>query len=109
MKRPLDGKPKFDPVLAASYIGKYVLIGITYVDADGKPLEQEQMHGIITAATEAGITVELKGGEGGKVWNMPPDHRAISPAKPGTYTLRDTGEEIEDPDLLATWTINRQH
>jgi hypothetical protein len=41
----------------------------------------------------------------GESWCIPPDLRAISEAAPGTYRLRDTGERIEDPDLLTTWTI----
>jgi len=36
---------------------------------------------------------------------MPPLLQAISDAKPGTYTLSGTGEDIENPDLLATWQV----
>jgi hypothetical protein len=36
---------------------------------------------------------------------MPPDLTAMSAASPGIYTLRGTLEEVEDPDLVATWSV----
>ena len=36
---------------------------------------------------------------------MPPMLSAIRPAEPGTYQLQMSGEEVEDPDLLASWTM----
>ena len=40
---PLD----LDERLAASFIGKRVLVSITYIDADEEPIEQRQFHGHI--------------------------------------------------------------
>ncbi len=39
----------------AFYIGKHLLVGLTYVDAEGQVVEQTQLHGIITQITEEGI------------------------------------------------------
>lgn len=99
------GYPPFDEKLATSYVGKYILIGLTYLDHEGKELRRQQMHGVITSATAKGIAIALRGAYDGQSWNMPPDLRAIRPAKAGTYKLHMTGEEIQDPDLLSTWTI----
>lgn len=40
---------------------------------------------------------------------MPADNYDASnfTADPGTYTLHMSGEKIENPDLLATWTITQ--
>ncbi len=40
-----DGRPLFDPKLAAVLIGKHVLVGLTYVEHDGISLRREQLHG----------------------------------------------------------------
>ena len=95
--------PPFDEELAASYVGKYILIGITDEDHEGNVVGQRQLHGVITSATRSGINVALRGVYDGETWNMPPDLRSIRPAEPGTFTLRSTNEDIEDPDLVVTW------
>jgi hypothetical protein len=99
------GRPPFDDQVAAGYVGKYILVGITYVNRAGDVLRQQQLHGTIASATEYGITIELKGTRAGDQWNMPPDLGAIFPADPGSYRLRETGEVIENPDLLSNWTV----
>ena len=86
-------------------MGKYILVGITYLDSNGNATRQTQLHGVVEKATPDGITISLRGSHAGESWCMPPDLRAISEASPGTYRLRDTGEQIENPDLLTTWTI----
>jgi hypothetical protein len=39
------------------------------------------------------------------VYRLPPDLRTLSPAKPGIYHLHSTGEDVKDPDFIATWEI----
>lgn len=97
--------PAFDDELAATYVGKYILIGITYEDHTGAVLRQEQLHGVITSATRNGISITLRGTRDGETWNMPPSLDSIRQASPGTYTLRSTKEVVENPDLLATWLV----
>ncbi len=99
--------PPFDEEVAASYVGKYILVGIAYLDHEGTELRREQIHGVITSATKTGIEISLRGTREGDSWNMPPDLRAISPAAPGKYTLHKTEEVIEDPDLLSTWVVTK--
>jgi hypothetical protein len=98
--------PPFDQRIADGYLGKYILVGLTYVDHEGNETRRVQLHGVIEKAASDGITITLRGVHDGRSWNMPPDLRAISVAGPGIYTLHDTGERVENPDLLATWTIH---
>jgi hypothetical protein len=90
-----------DPALL---LGKYVVIGITRVAADGTTeLEKVQHHGRIALVDpDDGIKVVLSDGE---VMTLPPDLDAFRPAAPGVYRLRATGEEVVDPDFTTTWTI----
>ena len=99
--------PPFDHVLAATYVGKYILVGLTYLDHDGSLLRRQQLHGRITSAAPDGILIELAGQHAGNSWNMPPFLHVIRKADPGVYELEETGERVEDPDLLATWSITR--
>lgn len=100
-------EPYFDQALADTYVGKYILIGITYLDYEGKLLEQVQMHGTVKSASPEGIVIDLGGLRAGESWVMPPVLDSIFSADPGIYSLRFTGESIEDPDLLATWSITK--
>jgi hypothetical protein len=99
------GPPDFDQALADSYVGRYILVGITYVDHADRELRWQQLHGVIERASPEGIRISLRGAHEGTSWTMPPDIGAISAAKPGTYTLHSTGEKVENPDLLATWKV----
>jgi hypothetical protein len=101
-------RPPFDERRAASYVGKYVLIGVTYVDISGNVLEQQQMHGRITSAdAQDGLRIELKGQRLGETFSLPPDLRPFQRSRPGEYRLRATGEVVPDPDLVCRWTITR--
>ena len=101
-------RPPFDERRAAALVGKYVLIGLTYYDADGGLVEQLQMHGTIVAAVAGrGIDVALKGTRLGQTYTLPPDLRALQPARPGEYRLRSTGEVITDPDVTCAWSVTK--
>lgn len=92
--------------LAASFVGKHVLIGVTYLDHDGALIEQAQFHGNIVRINEhEGIVVRLNGS--GDEYTLPPDLNSLREAPAGEYRLRSTGELVVDPDLLTSWTINK--
>lgn len=98
--------PRFFDKDFKSLLGKHVLIGITYVDAKGKVLEQVQKHGMVTASgRKKGIGVKLDGKLKGETFWLPPDLRVFQKASPAEYRLRSTGEVVVNPDLLATWTV----
>ena len=104
-----DGDPVsgFDEDFAQGFIGKTLLVGITHVSALGEVAHQSQLHGVIAAATAAGIDGELRGGNEGKGWRMAPFLDELEPAKPGTYRLRSTGETLENPDFVFSLTIRQ--
>ena len=86
-----------------SLLGKYVLIGITRISAEGDLPEEGECHGRIALVDpDLGIRVVLSHGE---VLTLPPDLDSFRVAHPGVYRLRSTGEKIVDPDLTTVWTI----
>jgi hypothetical protein len=91
---------------AKSYLGRKILVGVTYVDHDGAVTAQRQLHGKIAAATKDGVVIALEGKRAGQNWTMPPSWESTRPAPAGEYRLRETGEVIVNPDLLAEWTIH---
>jgi hypothetical protein len=66
-------------------------------------VRQTQQHGINARITDRGIFIKAPNGE---EFSLPPDLNSLIPARPGTYRMRSTGEVIDDPDYLSTWTIN---
>ena len=99
--------PEFDEDLAQSYVGRTIIIGLTYLDHAGNFLEQRQLHGEIVSAGRDGIEIALAGKFAGQTWNMPPTLEGIRSAPAGDYRLRETGEVVVDPDLMSTWTITK--
>ena len=91
----------------STLVGHTMLIGLTHLDSEGNFESQEQLHGTVLSVDEHGVHLSLEGKRQGENWTMPPDARALQVAKPGVYTLRDTGETVVNPDFLARWTINR--
>jgi len=104
---PADGRPPWDQEEADWFIGKYVLVGITYLKSDGETAkEQAQYHGrIVSADREKGFAIECEGAWAGRTMGLPPVTQAFFPANPGEYRLRSTGETIADPDLVTTWSL----
>lgn len=101
----LDKPPDLTEELIETYLGRYALVGLTFCDSKGKAFKQQQVHGIIEQVGSGGIKIALQGSKKGKSCTLPPDLRSICSAQPGQYTLRSTGEIIENPDFLATWDI----
>ena len=98
---------ELDSAAADVYRGKYILVGVTYVDQAGQVENSVQMHGVVESASQDGITIALKGERTGQSWTMPADLSAISPAQPGRYQLPETGEIIENPDFICTWMVQK--
>jgi hypothetical protein len=102
----MGSKPRLDQSLALSYIGRHLLIGVTYLDHNDTVIEQKQFHGRIVRINETeGIVVQLA--NSGSEFKVPPDLRGIEKALKGEYRLRSSGEVVVDPDLIANWPINK--
>lgn len=102
-----DPRPEFDEELATTLVGKYILVGVTYFAHFGRELERLQMHGIVESASAEGIRIALRGQREGETWVMAPVLDAIEPASPGAYALHATGEVIEDPAFISTWSVTK--
>ena len=86
-------------------VGKTILIGLTYYEADGTFSEQKQAFGRITNFRRGQwIVVQLDDGE---IFELPPDRSAIQPASPGEYRLRSTGQIVTNPDYLCSYTVTK--
>ena len=97
--------PALDGAFVRQVLGKRVLVGITHLKRSGEVIEQRQLHGVIeTISPEEGVVIRLPDGA---AFRLSPDLRELQPAAPGMYRLRSTGEEIENPDYLWTWTVTR--
>lgn len=108
MLQHIPHEPEFDQARAEALIGKYVLVGIAYEDAQSNVVEQQQVHGRVTSVDrEQGITMLLEGVRAGESFVLPPDLTPFYSAAPGRYSLRSTGEDVLDPDWLVTWTVRR--
>jgi hypothetical protein len=84
-------------------IGKRVLVGLTYLDNEGAVIEQRQRHGVVVRADDEGVHV--RAAESDEEFTLPPDLESFEEAEEGEYRLRQTGEVVINPDLLAVWTI----
>jgi hypothetical protein len=99
-------RPQMDESQADQYVGKTVIIGVTYLDHEGNLLGRKQWAGrIVTFSNAQGIKVDLFDSD--DPCCLPPDASAIRKAEPGRYRLKSSGKVIDDPDFLATWTCQR--
>lgn len=109
MSDDIDERPVWDATLAESVVGKVVLVGLTYLEADGRLIEQQQFFGtVVSADSRKGILLSLKGQRAGEQFSLPPDTRAIDIAPAGEYRLRGTREVVTDPDYTVIFSIAKQ-
>ena len=105
----MEDRPQWEDERGRALVGKYALIGLTFVDQDENVVSQAQRHGrILDADTDRGVTIEFVAPGlpwDGELYRVPPDLRAFADAAPGEYRLRSTGEVVVDPDVTATWAI----
>ncbi len=88
------------------WVGAVVLVGLTYVNAEGDVIRQEQLYGqIVSVSSRSGIELDLSGQRAGERYWLPPQLEAFEKARPGEYRFRETGEIVRDPDLLSSWTV----
>jgi hypothetical protein len=108
--QPSDGesdRPAWDQEEADDFVGLKVLVGVTYVEADGETVtSQAQYHGRIVGVDQIkGIEVACEGRWAGTTMTLPPALRSLQYARPGQYTLRSTGETIANLDLTTSFTV----
>jgi hypothetical protein len=62
----------------------------------------EQFCGEVLEVGDGVVVVDRPGGEPAL---LPADADAYEPAAAGRYTLRATGEVVQDPDYVTTWQV----
>jgi hypothetical protein len=107
---PDAGPWSWDQDEADGLVGLLVLVGVTYLAADGKTVKsQAQRYGRIVTANEAnGFEIACEGKWAGETMKLPPVLQTFHHAKPGRYRLRSTGEMIENPDLTTAWSVTER-
>ena len=83
-------------------IGKRILVGITYLGSGDEPDRTVQLAGTVTAV-EPLVTIDHGQPE---PFTLPPLQDAYDAAPAGRYTLQESGEVVEDPDFVTTWTVS---
>ncbi len=83
--------------------GKVVLVGLTFIDQEGKVIERYQTHGTIAKLTIDGFFKIIR--DDNSVFRIPYLKETIKKAKEGKYREVSTGETIENPDLIMTWKV----
>jgi hypothetical protein len=88
-------------------VGKFALVGVTHVAADGETVTgQDEYYGRIESADrDKGIEMACEGRCAGRKIVLPPDLTAFHRAEPGEYRLKASTEVVNDPDVLAIWSI----
>jgi hypothetical protein len=87
------------------YIGKHLLIGLTYLEKDESVREQVQFHGNISAVSDS--TIVFKRNDNGEEFSIPFDEENLKEGDPdAVYKLRSTGESVENVDYISSWTIH---
>ncbi|MDX2016717.1 MAG: hypothetical protein SFY95_03640 [Planctomycetota bacterium] len=101
--------PYWDEELSRALQGAYVLVGLTYVDANQEPLRREQFHGCVTKVDRRqGIVIECRGSREGSTRALPPHPSAFSPADPTTtFRLKGSREAVTGVQFTATWTLEQ--
>lgn len=91
--------------LKKKYIGKHLLVGLTYLNEDNSLRNQIQLHGIISKISDNTIVFERA--DNGEEFSIPFDKENLDPAQPkAVYELKSTGEAVENVDYLSSWTIH---
>ena len=83
--------------------GKVVLVGLTFIDQEGRISERYQTHGTIAKLTIDGFFKIIR--DDNSIFRIPYLKETIKKAKEGKYREVSTGETIENPDLIMTWKV----
>ncbi|OUM01564.1 hypothetical protein [Variovorax sp. JS1663] len=109
MNKKPDTRGPWDAAFASMLPGKLLLVGLTYLEADGTLIDKQQIFGRVLSATpQGGIQLRLEGRRGGERYVLPPDLQALQKAKPGEYQLPATGETVPDPDYTIVFSIRKR-
>jgi len=86
-----------------SVFGKRILVGLTYMDAEGRVTSRAELHGLITRIENECLFFDRSDGEG--EFSVPFTGQLKLAEPSATYTLKTTGEKVTGVDFLDTWEI----
>lgn len=90
------------------YIGKSILIGITFKDSDDNLLVRKQIAGEIIRIEDNRIVILPL--QSNQEFCLPPDFSLLKPAELGTYRLKDGNvAEFTDPTYTAQFEIHNDN
>ena len=91
--------------LEEKYIGKHLLVGLTYLNKDESIEERIQLHGIINGISAN--TISFERADNGEDCSIPFDEESLEKGQPeAVYVLKSTGEAVENVDFISSWTIH---
>ena len=85
------------------YIGKLILVELSFLSESGDVLEQSQIHGFVEKIDENGLMRIRR--DDATIFTIPFDENTMSKASPGVYKERFSGKEIINPDYITSWFI----
>jgi hypothetical protein len=86
------------------YIGKTVLVGITFHDEADRVVERAEKYGHIISIDDAD-GIKIRNPDTHEEFCLPPAPEALEKAEPGKYTLQSTGTTVMDPDYIAVLAL----
>jgi len=89
---------------AHMFVGKKILVGLTYLNANGEVQEQLQLHGYISSVGDHTVAFEKADGSG--QFSIPFDGQLDSADPEAVYTLRSTGESVTGVNFVASFNIH---
>lgn len=92
---------------AEKLVGTVTVIEIQHFDARGAFLRHEHVYGIVTSADQKNGVRLIANGKTfrDKLVVLPAQLDSFTKPRPGTYTLKSTGEKVVDPHWFTTWMV----
>ena len=91
--------------LREKYVGKHLLVGLTYLNEDESIGERIQLDGIINGISES--TIQFERADNAEDFFVPFDEENLERGEPdAVYKLKSTGESVEDVDYISNWIIH---
>lgn len=84
--------------------GKSIIVGITYVSSSGEIVDTLQFSGVLDRLEDGMVFINVNNDEMDE-FSLPPDEDSFEPAPEGIYTMRSTGQVVENPEIMSTWTV----
>ena len=84
--------------------GKSIIVGITYVSSSGEFVDTLQFSGVLDRLEDGMVFISVNYDDMNE-FSLPPDEDSFELAPEGIYTMRSTGQVVENPEIMSTWTV----